>query len=269
MLLERFARPGPMAGVVAKVDLRDPRVGVKVVLADPPPAGGKGAATDCAGRLEVPSAVARRQDFAVAVNASFFRAAPRQVGGQPVPYFVGNCGMPVGWHFSEGQLRARPASDRLRATVVVHASGRVTLHPGLAALPPDTRSAVSGNAMVLEAGKIPPAEGQELRHPRTAVGLSADGNTLFLVAVDGRQEGHSQGATLAELGTLLKALGAHDAVNLDGGGSTAMVVKDSSTGVFSVVNRPSELASGLPGVRLERPVVDVLGVSLAPEAPVK
>ena len=44
------------------------------------------------------------------------------------------------------------------------------------------------------------------------------------------------------------------------GGSTAMVLKDPATGVFTVVNRPSERASGLADTPLERPVVDVLGV---------
>jgi len=104
------------------------------------------------------------------------------------------------------------------------------------------------------------------RHPRSAVGLSADGNTLLLVAVDGRQEGHSRGATLAELGELLKSLGATDALNLDGGGSTALVVRDRLTGVYTVANRPSGLAAELPDLHLERPVVDVLGVVLR-EAP--
>ena len=80
------------------------------------------------------------------------------------------------------------------------------------------------------------------------------------------QEGHSRGATLAELGELMKAFGAADALNLDGGGSTALVVKDRTTGVFTVANRPSGLAADLPGLPAERPVVDVLGVVLR-EAP--
>ena len=82
------------------------------------------------------------------------------------------------------------------------------------------------------------------------------------MAVDGRADGHSRGATLAELGELMKAFGAWDAINLDGGGSTTLVIKDPLTGVFSVANRPSGVAVGLPGLPAERPVVDVLGVVL-------
>jgi hypothetical protein len=263
ILVERFTRPGPLAGVVARIDLRDPRVAVKVLMADGiGPGGGK----DCAGRLEVPSALARKHDLAVALNASYFRAEPKAGGAPPVTYFVGNCGTPVGWHVSEGQVRTRPVEVRFEAAFVVHASGRATLHARLSQLPADARFAVSGNALVLEQGRLLTQAKDTVRHPRSAVGLSEDGQTLLLVAVDGRQEGHSRGATLAELGELMKGFGAADALNLDGGGSTTMVIKDRATGVFSVANRPSGLATDLPGLPVERPVVDVLGVVLR-EAP--
>jgi hypothetical protein len=81
------------------------------------------------------------------------------------------------------------------------------------------------------------------RHPRTAVGLRPDG-TVLLVVVDGRQPGHSDGMTLAELNDLLRGLGATEAVNLDGGGSTALVVEG------RLVNRPSDPR--------ERPVANAL-----------
>lgn len=73
----------------------------------------------------------------------------------------------------------------------------------------------------------------EARHPRTAVGWRPDG-TLLLVTVDGRQEPYSAGMSLAELASLFRRLGATEALNLDGGGSTAMVVRG------QVVNRPSD-----------------------------
>ena len=99
------------------------------------------------------------------------------------------------------------------------------------------------------------------RHPRTAVGFSRDEKTLFLVTVDGRQPGHSVGMSLEELAHLmLSQLGlftrsrasAHQAINLDGGGSTTMVVRQ------QVVNRPSDQTG-------ERPVVNALLV-IAPDA---
>jgi phosphodiester glycosidase len=85
------------------------------------------------------------------------------------------------------------------------------------------------------------------RNPRSAVGFSRDSATLFLVAVDGRQTG-SMGMTLVELAKAMIGLGVYDALNLDGGGSTALVVGD------TVVNKPSDQTG-------ERPVGDVLVIT--------
>ncbi|HVE63756.1 MAG TPA: phosphodiester glycosidase family protein [Mycobacteriales bacterium] len=73
----------------------------------------------------------------------------------------------------------------------------------------------------------------ERRHPRTASGVTRDGTTL-LVTVDGRQPGHSLGLTLAEMTELMVGLGAVEAVNHDGGGSSTFVMRG------RVVNRPSD-----------------------------
>ena len=81
------------------------------------------------------------------------------------------------------------------------------------------------------------------RHPRTAIGWRTDGK-LILVTVDGRQK-LSVGMTMDELASLMLELGCVEAMNLDGGGSTAMVVKN------KIVNSPSD-ATG------ERAVSDAL-----------
>jgi hypothetical protein len=82
------------------------------------------------------------------------------------------------------------------------------------------------------------------RHPRTAVGRMPDGRVV-LVVVGGRQPYHSVGMTLIETAGLLRQMGVTDALNLDGGGSTTLVVR----GV--VINLPSDETG-------ERPVSDVL-----------
>jgi len=71
------------------------------------------------------------------------------------------------------------------------------------------------------------------RHPRTAVGFSRDSTTLYLITVDGRSES-SSGMSLAELAALMQSLGVAQGLNLDGGGSTTLVLGG------RVVNHPSD-----------------------------
>ncbi len=71
------------------------------------------------------------------------------------------------------------------------------------------------------------------RHPRTAVGFNADSTKLYLMTVDGRQS-TSAGMTLTEMGEFMKRFGVENALNLDGGGSTTMVVHN------EVANSPSD-----------------------------
>jgi hypothetical protein len=97
---------------------------------------------------------------------------------------------------------------------------------------------VSGKPWVLAAGVVKefPASSSfcQTRHPRTLVGLTEDKKTFIAAVVDGRST-KSVGMTCTELGKLMKDLGAHDAMNLDGGGSTAMYVQGAG-----VVNVPSD-----------------------------
>jgi len=71
-------------------------------------------------------------------------------------------------------------------------------------------------------------------HPRTAIGISQDRKKIFLVTVDGRQPALSIGQSLDNLAQYMKDLGAWDAMNFDGGGSTTIWVRG------EIVNRPSD-----------------------------
>jgi len=93
--------------------------------------------------------------------------------------------------------------------------------------------AVGGDPILLLDGAQTPICVSCARQPRTAIGVTATGRIL-LVVIDGRQPRWSRGATLGELRSILRDLGAVDALNLDGGGSSEMVVKG------EVVNRPSD-----------------------------
>ena len=73
--------------------------------------------------------------------------------------------------------------------------------------------------------------------PRTAFGLSADGRWLYGVVVDGRQPGCSEGADGEDLVRILKAAGAVDAINMDGGGSSTFAWWNDATKSVYIPNR--------------------------------
>ncbi|MFB4279938.1 phosphodiester glycosidase family protein [Nonomuraea sp. MTCD27] len=86
-------------------------------------------------------------------------------------------------------------------------------------------------------------------NPRSAIGVD-DRGRLMLVVVDGRQDGYSEGLGIAQTAELMKLLGAREAMNLDGGGSSVMV-----TSAAGIVNRPSDATGqrSLGNVFLVRP----------------
>lgn len=91
------------------------------------------------------------------------------------------------------------------------------------------------------------------RNPRTAAGIARHGRRLILAVVDGR-EYENAGMTLRETADLMLALGARDAINLDGGGSTTMVIADpDSSGKLRIANHPSDKQG-------ERAVGDALAI---------
>ncbi|HZH34978.1 MAG TPA: phosphodiester glycosidase family protein [Pyrinomonadaceae bacterium] len=100
---------------------------------------------------------------------------------------------------------------------------------------------VGGNPQLVKNGKVEITWREEKsgekhvneRHPRTAIARLKDGRAL-LVTVDGRQAGVSAGMNLQELAEMLVEFNASDAMNLDGGGSTAMFLNG------KVVNKPSD-----------------------------
>jgi hypothetical protein len=78
-------------------------------------------------------------------------------------------------------------------------------------------------------------------NPRTAFGLSEDGRYLYLLTIDGRQPGYSVGAYDYETGAWLLLVGAYNGVNMDGGGSTTLMIQN-STGNPVELNRSSAVA---------------------------
>jgi exopolysaccharide biosynthesis protein len=160
---------------------------------------------------------------------------------------------PDGWVVSANGAAAAWVRDNLKKGAGARLRTDVRLDPKPGFSP---EFVIGGGPRLVEGGRPAAAADPgiynpgfaDARHPRTAAGVRADGRIL-LVAVDGRQPAKSVGMTIAELTALLLELGAVEAINMDGGGSTAMVVRG------RVVNSPSDPAG-------ERPVGDALLVFL-------
>lgn len=120
--------------------------------------------------------------------------------------------------------------------------------------------AISGEAIYLRdskwALKMPDkSKWRGFIFPRTSIGLSKDRKTLFLIVIDGRQPGYSEGATVREMGELIAEHGVDTALDLDGGGSETLVM-EGKDGEPELLNCPID--NWIPN--RERPVANQLGV---------
>ncbi len=106
----------------------------------------------------------------------------------------------------------------------------------------DIKHVISGTPRLLINGEISDDIASRIdaktRHPRTAVGIK--GGQVVLVTVDGRQKGYSDGMTLYELADYMLEQGIENALNFDGGGSTAMIARKQGNISAKLVNSPSD-----------------------------
>lgn len=142
-------------------------------------------------------------------------------------------------------IAGRAAHDSLRHALLALRPGD-TVGVTISISPRHPRDAVGGrpvlvrdSAIVSAVDSVGGAAFATTRHPRTAVGILGDRRAL-LVVVDGRQKPYSDGMTLRELANLMLALGARESINLDGGGSTALVYADATSRELRVSNKPSD-----------------------------
>jgi exopolysaccharide biosynthesis protein len=212
------------AGIDYRQELRDGIDAhvVRIDLAEPSLAV---VATTAAQRGLTVSEFARARNAIVAINGDYFDAAMD----------------PVGLAMGDGEVWARANESVRRQEVVGVGAGRLRIFPRAQPLREPKRwmsGAVAGWPMIVEdcapVAALPGSAHFTLApHPRTAVGLSQDGRSALFVVADGRREG-VPGLTLPELAALMVDVGACTALNLDGGGSSALWLVD------RIVNRPSD-----------------------------
>jgi len=238
------SRPRPLMIHVARVDLKTPGLVVRATPPSPSPGHTLRAATVSE------FLVAHQLDLAI--NADGWK--PWRPGIFLLQDFYPHSGDPVsanGITVSDGVTYGRESRPACKLCFL---PGRAVITHG--EIPAGTLQAVSGQGIVRRNGAPtvkPPRPGEKL-HPRTAVALSADGTVAWFIVVDGRQWLYSEGMSLIELAALARELGARDAINLDGGGSSAMAI--ASPDGPRVLNSPIH-----PGLPLrERPVANHLGI---------
>jgi hypothetical protein len=197
--------------------------------------------------------VAQREDFDIAINGDFFSARNTiDIEGRASAYFPGVWALVVGPAMTDGKTWSKSASPR--PCLVITDEGLAHIQQ-LSAPPRGARQVVGGNVLLVAYGKAVPST-SPTRHPRTCVGVDKAGTKLYLLVVDGRDADRSVGMSYSELSQQMLKLGAYHAINLDGGGSTTLVMRDPSNGELHVLNQPSD--------HRERPVANVLGIRLHP-----
>jgi hypothetical protein len=225
-------QPRLMRGIAVRIDLQTPGL---AFLATP----GNGDRPEHTDGLKT-STFLTRYKCQLAINASPF---------SPIHEEEGKPQKIIGLTVSQGKLVS--PSDGGYPALLITKDNRVTI-----AEPPfdlqGVYNAVCGFNIVLRQGK--PVPGGKDAHPRTAAGISRDGKTLYLLVIDGRQPKYSMGATTEEVGRWLAHLGAYEGLNLDGGGTTTLVIEHQNG--YKVLNRP--IHKGKPG--LERVSASHLGI---------
>ena len=171
-------------------------------------------------------------DMRLAVNASPWRP-------WTTPYnhkFACNTGLTV----YEGKIVALP-TNRTVPSLVVYNDGRVDMIScKVGDKVTGIKTALSGFDFILRDGKLLANKNKSLA-PRTFYGLSKDRKTLYIAVADGRQQKLSMGMNYAEGAQFMQYLGSHDAINMDGGGSTTLVTY--RKGKKNLINSPSDARS--------------------------
>lgn len=120
-------------------------------------------------------------------------------------------------------------------------------------------NAISGRGWLLKNDVVVEDLNDQYIAPRTALGVDSSGQKLILVVVDGRQPLYSQGVTIKEMADIMQEYGGQNAINLDGGGSSTMVIRDPKNGELMLMNSPIDRY--IPGQ--ERFIANHLGISFS------
>ncbi len=205
--------PRPLTIHVVTIDLKAPGIGVLVTPGKPT----QGKETVA----QTTSDFLREFNLQLAINGSFFYPFQEQWllyyphSGEPVNV--------LGQAISNGVTYS--AFERGWPVLCFSQDNRAQISK--ASCPADTAQALAGGEIIIERGNLVVMKDnrdQKKLFPRTVVATDESGEKLWLILVDGRQRFYSEGVSIIELQNILAELGVYRALNLDGGGSTTLVV---------------------------------------------
>lgn len=242
----RIETPATARLHIVRIDLRQP--GLRIELS--PGDGSKG--MEYVAHLT--SAYLAERHAQLAINASFFR--PWKPGSKGAEDFYPHPGDPVnvtGMVLSGGHVvsAAETRRDNRIDSILCFKRGEARILDGQQCPQGFTDGVAAGPRMLADgAVRTSRLKIATDTHPRTAFAISRDRHTAWIVVADGRQP-DSAGIALADLAAFFRALGAWDAINLDGGGSATLAIEDAS-GRPRILNTP--IHTGILG--RERPVAN-------------
>lgn len=249
--------PRPLVIHIVSIDLTAP--GIKVqVTSGTPTVGNEKNPTEI--NALTTSEFIKKFNLQLAINASFFYIF-REV--TPWDYYPhsGNRANVVGEAIANG-TRYSEIEPNFPA-LCFNSSNLAQIFPK-GECPKNTVHGVAGNQLLIAQGKpvklnLAKSGDQYKPYARVAVAIDQQGKKLWLIAVDGKQPLYSEGVTTPELTQIILDLGAHTALNLDGGGSTTLVAATDNQP--NLLNSP--IHTKLP--MRERPVANHLGFSALPK----
>jgi hypothetical protein len=238
---ERIVRqePRPLVIHVVTIDLK--ASGLKVMVTP----GDKGQSEPLA--AQTTSEFLQKYNLQLAINGDAFHPW-RDLG--PLGYFPhdGDRVTPYGFAASKGTIYAQDTDEQ--PTLYIFQNNKASINAIIGKI----YNAVSGFKLLVWNNDAVAGLDNSDKDPRTAIGLNRSGNKMIIIVVDGRQPGYSEGVTYAELAQLLLEQKVYAGMNMDGGGSTTLVIQGAD-GEPQVLNSP--IHNGVVG--RERPVGNHLG----------
>lgn len=165
-------------------------------------------------------------------------------GGINGDFYNMTTGMPQGIVYKNGLAIKTTFADAICTFFAIKKDGLAVVGDQdlYATMSGDIKEAISGRVILMSNGTTV-AQTSAALEPRTAIGVSEDGKTVYMLVVDGRNFHYSNGMSYEELGKCFYALGAYNAINLDGGGSSTFFIRKTPDFVddrFQIRNWPTD-----------------------------